>query len=198
MYTHLHVHSHFSFGIGVSSPESLAQAAAERGFRALACTDTNGVYGVVEFIQACASVGVRPILGAHLVATGQEVVALATSEQGWGALCRAVTAIHWQNGSAVKQEGTPSMLSSLLASDREGLILLSRDIHFLEQVLRLSGPRDLYAELRPGKRRHAVLAAARRLGIPVVASNGVVAAHSEEWSRHRLLRAIALNTTLSL
>jgi error-prone DNA polymerase len=198
MYTHLHVHSHFSFGIGVSSPESLAQAAAERGFRALACTDTNGVYGVVEFIQACASVGVRPILGAHLVAAGQEVVALATSEQGWGALCRAVTAIHWQNGSAVKQEGTPSMLSSLLASDREGLILLSRDIHFLEQVLRLSGPRDLYAELRPGKRRHAVLAAARRLGIPVVASNGVVAAHSEEWSRHRLLRAIALNTTLSL
>jgi error-prone DNA polymerase len=31
----------------------------------------------------------------------------------------------------------------------------------------------------------------------VVATNGVVAAHQEEWSRHRLLRAIALNGTLS-
>ncbi|HEX6434180.1 MAG TPA: PHP domain-containing protein, partial [Gemmatimonadales bacterium] len=97
MYTHLHVHSHFSFGVGVSSPESLARAAAEQGFRALACTDTNGVYGAVEFIQACSAAGVRPILGAHLVAGGQEVVALATSEQGWGALCRAITAIHWKS-----------------------------------------------------------------------------------------------------
>ena len=52
MFTHLHVHSHFSFGLGVSSPEALAEAAAERGFRALACTDTNGVYGAVEFQRA--------------------------------------------------------------------------------------------------------------------------------------------------
>jgi DNA-directed DNA polymerase III PolC len=191
MLTHLHVHSHFSFGIGVSSPESLARAAAERGFRTLACTDTNGVYGAVEFIQACAAVGVRPILGAHLVAVGQDVVALATSEPGWAALCRAITRIHWT------EAGRQSSLAGLLSSDREGLILLSRHINFLEEVLQLSGPRDLYAELRPGKQRHAVRVAARRLGLPVVATNGVIAAHQEEWSRHRLLRAIALNTTLS-
>ncbi|HYF38635.1 MAG TPA: DNA polymerase III subunit alpha [Gemmatimonadales bacterium] len=195
MFTQLHVHSHFSFGIGVSSPESLARAAAERGFRALACTDTNGVYGAVEFTQACAAVGIRPILGAHLVAEGQEVVALATDERGWGALCRAITGLHWQGSEDVKYP-TASLLSHL-ASDREGLILFSQDIGFLEQMVRLSGPRDLYAELRPGRRRHAVLAAARRLGLPAVATNGVVAAHAAEWSRHRLLRAIALNTTLS-
>src|ERR671915_394030 len=123
MYIHLHVHSHFSFGIGVSSPESLAQAAAERGYRALACTDTNGVYGAIEFIQACAAAGVPPILGAHLVAGGQGIVALATTERGWGALCRAITAIHWQDIGAV---GSHSKLSSLLAPDREDLILLSR------------------------------------------------------------------------
>ena len=64
---HLHVHSHFSFGIGVSSPEVLAGAAAERGYRALGCTDTNGVYGAIEFQRACDAVGVRTILGAHLV-----------------------------------------------------------------------------------------------------------------------------------
>ena len=45
----------------------LAAAAAERGFAALACTDTNGVYGAVEFQRACEAAGVRPILGAHLV-----------------------------------------------------------------------------------------------------------------------------------
>src|SRR5205823_5664527 len=84
-----------------------------------------------------------------------------------------------------------------LATDRDGLVLLSRDVSLLKQVLHLSGPANLYAELRPGRARHAMLATARRLGLPVVATNGVVAAQAEEWSRHRLLRAIALNTTLS-
>ena len=224
MFTHLHAHTHFSFGIGVSSPEALAQAAARQGFRTLACTDTNGVYGAVEFQRACEAAGVRPILGAHLVANGHEVVALAVNEKGWGALCRAITRIHWEmrearmgvpleegaqgvvergcqarpdgRGMPVRAERDSRLLASL-SNDRDGLILFSRDIGFLEQLLRLSGPANLYAELRPGKERHLVLAAARRLGLPVVATNGAVTAQAEEWGRHRLLRAIALNTTLS-
>ncbi|MGH7497829.1 MAG: PHP domain-containing protein, partial [Gemmatimonadales bacterium] len=195
MFTHLHVHTHFSFGIGASSPEVLATAAAERGFGVLACTDTNGVYGVIEFQRACEATGVRPILGAHLVAGGEEAVALATDERGWAALCRAVTVIHWAP-SAVSQSGARD-LSTHLANDRDGLILLSSDTAFLERVLRQSGPRDLYAELRPGKERHAVLAESRRLGLPAAVTAGTVMAHPEDWSRHRLLRAIHLNTTLS-
>ncbi|MBA3761082.1 MAG: DNA polymerase III subunit alpha, partial [Gemmatimonadales bacterium] len=202
MFTHLHTHSHFSFGLGVSSPEVLTRAAAERGFAALACTDTNGVYGAVEFQRACDAAGVRPILGAHLVANGQEVVALAMDERGWGALCRAITVIHWANRApapsvAPLSQGDTRLLSSILAHDREGLILLSHDISLLDQTLSLSGPENLYAELRPGRRRHETLATARRLRLPAVATNGVVAANAEDWSRHRLLRAIALNTTLS-
>jgi error-prone DNA polymerase len=227
---HLHVSTHFSFGIGVSSPETLATAAAERGFSALACTDTNGVYGAVEFQRACEAAGVRPILGAHLVTDDEEGVALATDERGWAALCRAITRIHWEGGQADRQTGGPAdrrtggrgasltiappfelsvfppvrlsagppvRLSAFLALDRDGLILLSRDPAFLERVLRLSGPRDLYAELVPGKARHHVLAEARRLGLPSAVTNAVVMAHPEDWQRHRLLRAIHLNTTLS-
>src|ERR687898_1938324 len=108
MFTHLHVHSHFSFGLGVSSPDALAEAAAKRGFRALACTDTNGVYGAVEFQRACAAVGVRPILGAYLISDGQETVALAMNERGWGALCRAITQIHWRTGGQADGRNTAS------------------------------------------------------------------------------------------
>ncbi len=235
---HLHVHTHFSFGIGVSSPDVLAAAAIERGLAELACTDTNGVYGAVEFQRACEAVGVRPLLGAHLVTEDEEAVALATDAPGWAALCRAITRIHWGDvgqvvgrsdgrtvgakrwacsnipdgraGPGTRSRSLASLgmtapptvrpsarLSASLAADREGLILLSRDPAFLERVLRQSGPRDLYAELCPGKERHAVLAAARRLGLPAVATNAVVAAHPEDWSRHRLLRAIHLNTTIS-
>src|SRR5690242_8058837 len=205
---HLHLHTHFSFGIGVSSPETLAAAAAARGFGALACTDTNGVYGAVEFQRAAEEAGVRPILGAHLVTDDEETVALAVDERGWGALCRAVTRLHWtgerasgragKRGAHTGDDGAFSArLSASLARDRDGLILLSRDPAFLERVLRASGPHDLYAELVPGKERHAVFAAAHGLGIPSVVTGAAVMAHPEDWQRHRLLRAIHLNTTLS-
>ena len=97
MFTHLHVHSHFSFGQGASSPEDLVEAAVERGFTALACTDTNGVYGAVEFQKAAEAAGIRPILGAHLVYEGEECVALAEDERGWARLCRVISAIHWSS-----------------------------------------------------------------------------------------------------
>jgi error-prone DNA polymerase len=213
---HLHLHSHFSFGIGVSSPEVLATAAAERGYRALACTDTNGVYAAIEFQRACDAAGVRPILGAHLVTEEEETVALAMDELGWAALCRAISAIHWDAGSSIvtlseakgrsaalrplrsaQGDSNYHLLSGRLAADRAGLVLLSRDIAFLDRVAAASGTRDLYAELIPGKERHAVLAGARRLRISAAVTNAVVMAHPEDWARHRLLRAIHLNTTLS-
>ncbi len=194
MFTHLHVHTHFSFGQGVSSPEVMVDAAAARGFGALACTDTNAVYGAVEFQQAALARGVRPILGAHLVSGDQEAVALATSPKGWAALCRTITAIQWSPTEA--RSAGPVPLAALLAIDREGLIILSQDTELLERVVQLSGPRDLYAELRPGKERHAVGAAAKRLGLPTVVTGGVMFANPEDWQRHRLRVAIHFNTTL--
>ena len=198
MFTHLHCHTHFSFGFGASSPETLVEAAIARGFRTLACTDTNGVYGAVEFQQAAESAGIRPILGAHLRLDDQEAVALAVDEQGWGALCRAVTMIHWRDGGEAGKRGSGEVsLAEIIAHDRAGVILLSRSISFLEQVRALSGPRDLYAELVPGRERHGVLATARRLGLPAVATNAVAFANPEDWARHRLLVAIGQNTTLA-
>ena len=199
MFVHLHAHSWFSLGSGPSSPEALIEAAAAQGFDTLACTDTNAVYGAVEFQRAAEAAGIRPILGAHLVLEDEECVALATDDRGWAALCRSITAIHWRTGGQAvgRSETTDHSLSDLLAHDRTGLLLLSASIPFLERVVRQSGTTDVYAELRPGKQRHAVLAAARRLGVLPVATNGVRFAHPEDWSRHRLLVAIANNATLS-
>jgi len=212
VFIHLHVHSHFSFESGVSSPEVLLDAAAKRGFTALACTDTNGVYGAVEFQQAAIARGIRPILGAHLVFGDEEAVVLATDEKGWGAVCRAVTGVHWndrmaewRNGGMGQQSSRHSTIPPLdhsaisehLATDRVGLIILSSSIPFLERIVSLSGPAGIYAELRPGKERHAVGTAARRLGIRSAVTNAVRFANPEDFQRHRLRVAIGRNTTLS-
>ncbi|HRP08146.1 MAG TPA: PHP domain-containing protein, partial [Gemmatimonadales bacterium] len=187
-FVHLHVHSWYSFGVGASSPEQLARAAARRGMNALALTDLNNVTGAIIFQQACDAAGIRPILGATLRARGQRAVVLARDEQGWGALCRAITAINWR-------QRVP--LAELLATDRDGLAVLSDDVALLEQVATHSGTTDLYAALVPGQERHRVLAAARRLGIAPVATGAVVMADADAWSRHRLIQAIHRNGTLN-
>src|SRR6478736_5484710 len=118
MFTHLHTHTHFSFGQGPSHPETLIAAARARGFTALACTDTNGVYGAVEFQRAAEAAGIRPILGAHLVHGGEECVALAEDEQGWARLCRVISMIHWSS-SAPGQTSPPFPLSRWERGGRE-------------------------------------------------------------------------------
>ena len=187
-FVHLHVSSWFSFGRGASSPEALVHAAARRGFRALALTDTNGTYGAVEFQKACDAAGIRPILGARLVTRAHHAVALAEDAHGWASLCRAITAVHWDPDLA---------LSAQLAVDRRGLTILSSDIDLLERLVKLSGPAGICAELIPGPDRHRVLAAARRLGLPAVVTGGVVMANAADWQQHRMIHAIHANGTLS-
>ena len=70
-FVHLHVHSNYSFCRGASRIESLVDAALARGMRALALTDTNGLYGLVWFLQYAAERGLRPIVGAELRAGGR-------------------------------------------------------------------------------------------------------------------------------
>ncbi len=201
VFAHLHCHSWFSLGQGPSSPQSLLEAASRRGITALACTDTNGVYGSVEFQSLAQEAGIQPILGAHLVQGEEECVALAATEAGWAALCRAITWIHWNGGeqSTVnsKREQPASRLADRIATDREGLLVLSASVPLLERVVERSGPVDLFAELRPGRQRHGVLEVARRLGIAPVATSAVMFANPEDWPRHRLLHAISRNTSLS-
>ena len=48
---------------GASAPEELAHRAAELGYQAIALTDHDGVWGAMEFAQACTAFGVRPIVG---------------------------------------------------------------------------------------------------------------------------------------
>ena len=66
-FTHLHVHSCFSFHDGVDTPAALVERAAELGYcRALALTDTNGLYGAVPFCKAAKAAGIAPLLGAEI------------------------------------------------------------------------------------------------------------------------------------
>jgi error-prone DNA polymerase len=103
-YAELHCHSNFSFLDGASHPEELVEEAARLGLEALALTDHDGMYGVVRFAEAASAIGMPTVFGAELslglskpqngVADpeGRHVLVLARDPQGYGNLCRAITA----------------------------------------------------------------------------------------------------------
>ncbi len=198
-FVHLQVRSHYSLMRGAASLEVLCLAARDRGMRALALTDVNGLYGAVRFFEIARAAGLRPILGAEVTALdprrtalGETATLLVRTREGYANLCRILTRRHRDPAFA---------LAPTLAAGSEGLAVLAPSPALLEAVRAARGPDDLYLALgssgtsRPSGGGLQRLQAARRLGIAPVAVNDVHLLDARDFDLHRLLRAIALNTT---
>src|SRR4029079_12261621 len=124
-YVELHCHSASSFGDGASAPEELAQTAAALGHEALALTDHDGVWGAMEFAQACKSFGGRPIVGAEMTIQGSpdhrfHLTLLVESREGWRNLCRLITEAHHGTRPAPGRELLPPALPLSSLQERAG------------------------------------------------------------------------------
>ena len=84
-------HSSYSLLWGTASVEALCERAKEAGVSTLALTDRNGLYGVLPFWEAARSVGIKPILGAHLPGAPSPAFLLAADHRGYRRLARVVT-----------------------------------------------------------------------------------------------------------
>ncbi len=74
---HLHVHSEYSLLDGACKIDALAARAAEFGQPALALTDHGVMNGAVELHKACASHGVKPIVGCEIYLVDDHAAAAA-------------------------------------------------------------------------------------------------------------------------
>ncbi len=199
-FVHLQVRSHYSLMRGAMSLEGLCAAAAGRGMRAIACTDIDGLYGAVRFREIALASGLRPVLGAEVTApeprrlrAGERATLLVKTREGYANLCRILTRRHLDPGFSVLEA---------LRGDTHGIVVLSPSLAVLRAALEARPPRDLYLALGSSASPSAAegtferLRAARRLGIGPVAVNDVHFVDARDFDLHRLLRAIALNTTL--
>ena len=170
-YVELHARSAFSFLEGSCVPEDLAGACAGLDMPAMALLDRNGVYGSPRFHMAARKAGVRAHIGSEITcANGRTYPLLAASREGYQNLCRLVTRMKLR---APKGEGAATLEE--LAEFSRGLICLTA--HPDERLLDIYGKQALCAELQRHHNREEeahnqyVVERARRLGIPIVATN---------------------------
>ena len=71
-FVHLHVHSTYSLREGALSVAKLAKLAVADAVPALALTDTNNLFGALEFSEKLAKEGVQPIIGLQLTLDFQD------------------------------------------------------------------------------------------------------------------------------
>jgi error-prone DNA polymerase len=221
-YVELHAHSAFSFLDGASAPAELAVRAERLGYDALALTDHDGVWGSMEFAQACRGLSLRPIVGAELTLEGgAHLTLLVESQAGYRNLCRLLTAAHSHTRDGPRRlAGRPRVTLERVEEHAEGLVCLSgcaRDgvlagawargeapaAVALGGRLRAAFGRDRFrVELqrpywRRDRARNRWLAQlAERLGVPSVATGDV---HCHDPARARLqdaFVAVRLGTTL--
>ncbi|HEU0302292.1 MAG TPA: error-prone DNA polymerase [Longimicrobium sp.] len=120
-YVELHCHSAFSLGDGATSPESLAERAAELGYTHLALTDHDDLGGAVRFSRACAERGIAPLLGAETtLSDGSHLTLIVENLTGWRNLCGLLTAARTE-----RPRGVPGLEVDALAARAEGLVALS-------------------------------------------------------------------------
>ncbi len=106
-FTHLHVHSHLSLLEAVPKISDLVEFAKKNNFKSLALTDTNNLYGAIEFQKECGGEGIKSIIGVEISvaeksmneevsATNRlfKMVLLAKNLQGYKSLVHIVSDAH--------------------------------------------------------------------------------------------------------
>jgi len=71
-FVHLRVHSAYSLSEGAIPVKQLIELCLERKMPAVAITDTNNLFGALEFSDAAAKAGVQPIIGCQLSITREK------------------------------------------------------------------------------------------------------------------------------
>ncbi len=186
------VRSHCSLMWGTSAPEHLPVAARQHGYRRVALTDTDNLYGLWPFLQACREEDVTPIVGAEVSEPGsrRRVVCLVENDDGYRNLCRLITRRHCNKDFYADCATCPP--------SRPGFTCLVPSCGSARAAARSGGQpwprlcRAGHRQARPRRAPRPVGSACPRVAVP--SSFFLV---PDDLDVHRLLRAIALNTSLS-
>ncbi len=219
-FVHLHIHSEFSLLDGANRIKDLPVRAKELGMKAMAITDHGVMYGVIDFYKACKKEGIKPIIGTEVYVASRtrfdkepqdkryyHLILLAKNNKGYQNLSKLVS-LGFTEGYYYK----PRIDLEILEKYHEGIICLSAclagavsqailngDIEKAEEVAKWHKNvfgEDYYLEIQNNGVKEQVMVnqkiiqIARRLDIPIVATNDAHYLKKEDAYNHEVLLCI--------
>ena len=82
-YTPLQVKSSYSLLQSLNEISKLVTYASSLGYKSLAITDTNNMFGVMEFYNACKANNIKPIIGLELTIEDKKILLYAMNNHGY-------------------------------------------------------------------------------------------------------------------
>ncbi|MFB9769523.1 DNA polymerase III subunit alpha [Lactiplantibacillus modestisalitolerans] len=209
-YVPLQVLSTYSLLQSTSTIDELVQTAKQQGYQALALTDVDVMYGIVDFYNACKRAAITPILGLTLNVGGKQLttqsfslVVLAKDQAGYQALMRLST--FKQTATAAAPLTLDQILPELghlvvMTPARDGelnALLMQRAtdqaVDWLRALQTAVDPDSLYlgisADQAPAMRT-TLVEFARQQAVPVVALDPVDYVQATDYFAVSVLRAI--------
>src|SRR5713226_6622756 len=199
MYTEMHARSAFSFLEGASVPEELAAVCARLGMSAMAVLDRDGAYGAPRFYLAAKKSSVKAHIGSEVTsALGWRYPLLVNSRAGYQNLCRLITRmkLRARKGEGhVEREEIADLRAGMICmtGGEEGPLAaalqeggLARGTKCVQGLCELFGRENVYVEMQrhygreEEARNHAAVEIARKLSLPLLATNGVCHATPDE------------------
>jgi DNA polymerase III alpha subunit len=188
----LHVHSHYSLLEGAGSVSAIVEKAKEYGLSSIALTDTNGMYGLVDFAKKAAEAKIKPIFGAYINGADDEniyALFLAKNIKGYADLCKIVT---------TKKLKPDFSLVKLLSGELPDLFVITGSLELLRQI---PARANIFAELISTKNKKR---STRKLyeyalanGVSYVATNPIYFVERDDYQLHKVVTAIRLRANLA-
>lgn len=126
MFGHLQVYSGYSFQESTMLIKDIVSRAKMQGQRALALTDKDNLFGMVEFYKTCKKAGIKPILGMEASITVEDgiypFVLLAKDTEGYFALCKISSKIQLEKQITIEEVATYKEHLYLLTPGYQGLL----------------------------------------------------------------------------
>ncbi|MFD1486271.1 DNA polymerase III subunit alpha [Lacticaseibacillus baoqingensis] len=92
-FTHLQVQSSYTLLQSPLTISALVDTAKARGYSAIALTDTNVMYGVVDFYRQAQKAGIKPLIGLTIAVADATVLTIAETTAGYHQLLKLSSAI---------------------------------------------------------------------------------------------------------
>jgi DNA-directed DNA polymerase III PolC len=205
----LNVHSNYSMLVGAVRIEELIQRAKEFNLPAIALTDLNGMYGLIDFAKLAQEEGIKPILGVHIddpVDADLSAVLIAKNRDGYSNICRIITERQLNEKFSLIET-----LKKYFVRNEKNLFVITSSLKLLNELKRIFGVitfDDLFVELFIVEKTNSEYASIRKKArelydfatqnnLKFVASNPVYFLNKEDYLLHKVLLAIKFNTTLT-